>query len=373
MQFAASPARFMKKLGSSPILLILLLLAAATMIAAKSPVRARMTLLSLYTKSDIVAIGRFNKKEESGTNRVNEGFTVVTTKTSFDIATVLKGESRKFVTIEDEDYQYQTQQNGIPKTAVFIDENNARKDEIKPGDTVLLFLNVGGDSVTLVDDRDGVRKISAAEQNVLTARINELNSIFEAAKVDNKQIAAWLVRCAENAATRWDGTHELLQGFRQTDWSKEKDPNGYEHFDPSVTSDHGRKAATALTDDLKGALTQILISSDFAPAGRSNMLSDGDRELIALVKRWNPTAAARYLVCQLKSGAYSAHENAGMMYKVAELVGDTRAQALWRQYLDTQRDETTADVKEKVRSQMIARFVALAENTLAQLSAAEQN
>lgn len=373
MRFAASAARFMKKLRSSPILLILLLIAAAIVAPAKSPVRARMTLLSLYTKSDIVAIGCFDKKEESGTNRVNEGFTVVTTKTSFDIATVLKGEDRKFVSIEDEDYQYQTQQNGIPKTAVFVDANNARDEEIKPGDTVLLFLNTDGESVSLVDDRDGVRKISAAEQSIYSARIKELNSIFEATKVDDKRIAAWLVRCAENAATRWEGTHELMQGFRQADWSKEKDPNGYEHFDSSVTSDHGREAAAALTDDLKDALTQILISSDFAPKTKSNMLSDGDRELIALVKRWNPTAAARYLVCQLKSGAYSAHENAGMMYKVAELVGDNRAATLWRQYLDTQRDEASADAKEKAQSAMLAKFVALAEKNLAQMSAAEQN
>jgi hypothetical protein len=332
-----------------------------------------MTLLSLYTKSDIVAIGRFNKKEETGTNRVGEGFTVITTKTSFDIATVLKGEDRKFVTIEDEDYQYQTQQNGIPKTAVFIDENNAGRDEIAPGDTVLLFLQTDGESVTLVDDRDGVRKISAAEQTVISARIKELNAIFEATKIDDKKIAAWLVRCAENAATRWDGTHELLQGFRQAEWSKEKDPNGYEYFDSSVTSDRGREAAVVLSDDLKDALTQILISSDFAPAGKSNLLSDGDRELITLVKRWNPTAAARYLVCQLKSGAYSAHENAGMMYKVAELVGDSRAATLWRQYLDTQRDENITEIQEKAQSAMLAKFVALAENTLNQISASQQN
>jgi hypothetical protein len=234
-------------------------------------------------------------------------------------------------------------------------------------------LNTDGESVALVDDRDGVRKISAAEQSIFSARIKELNSIFEAAKVDDKRIASWLVRCAENTATRWDGTHELLQGFRQVDWSKEKDPNGYEHIDSSVTSERGREASAVLSDDLKDALTQILITSDFAPAGKSNMLSDGDRELIALVKRWNPTAAARYLVCQLKSGAYSAHENAGMMYKVAELVGDSRAQALWRQYLDTQRDAVVSDDKEKQQSATLARFVALAENTLAQISAAEQN
>ena len=363
----------MKKFRSSPILLILMVLAAATMAAAKSPVRARMTLLSLYTKSDVVAIGRFNKKEESGINRVGEGFTIVTTRTSFDVETVLKGDARKFVTIEDEDYQYQTQQNGIPKTAVFVDENNARDEEIKPGDTVLLFLKTDGETFELVDDRDGVRKISPSEQSVFSARIKELNSVFEGAKPDNNKIAAWLVRCAENTATRWDGTHELLQGFRQADWSKEIDPNAYEHFDSSVTSDHSRKAVAALTDDLKDALTQILISSDFAPKTRSNVLSDGDRELITLVKRWNPTAAARYLVCQLKSGAYSAHENAGMMYKVAELVGDSRAATLWRQYLDTQRHAMESDNKDKVQSVMLAKFVALAENTLAQMSAAEQN
>lgn len=363
----------MKNLKDSHRLLLLIVLAAATLANAKAPVRARMTLLSLYAKSDLVAIGRYDKKEEVGTNRVSDGFTVVTTKTSYSVSTVLKGEALKFVTIEDEEFHYQVQQNGVPRAAVFVDENNARDEDIKPGDTVLLFLISSGDPFLLVDDRDGVRKISAVEQSIYSDRIKELNSIFETKPVDQTKIASWLVRCVEHPATRWDGTHELIQGFRQTEWNKVKDPNGYERIDSSVTSEHGREAAAALTDDLKERLTQILISSDFAPTSKSPALSDGDRELIALVKRWNPTAAARYLVGQLKSLAYSAHENSGMMFKIAELVGDGRTSTLWRQYVDSARDELSIVNGNDRQALLLDRFIRVAENDLSKLTTSRQN
>jgi hypothetical protein len=354
----------MKKLKSFQFLLVLIMLTAATLVNAKAPVRARSTLLSLYTKSDVVAIGRFDKKQEVGTNRVNEGFTVVTTKTYFDVSTVLKGEPQKFVTIEDEEFRYQVQQSGIPRTAVFVDENNARDEGIRPGDTVLLFLQSDGESFTLADDRDGVRKISSVEQGIYSERIRELNSLFESKPVADAKVAMWLVRCAEHPATRWDGTHELLQGFRQVEWSKQKDPNGYVRMDSSVTFDRGREAAKALTDDLKETLTQILVGSDFAPASKSPALSDGDRELITLVKRWNPTAAARYLVGQLKSRAYSAHENAGMMFKVAELIGDGRFSAIYRQYVDVRRIDIPSLDKVDPQALLLDKFIRVAEGEL---------
>jgi hypothetical protein len=67
----------MNKLKSLHFLLVLIVVTATVLVNAKAPVRARSTLLSLYTKSDVVAIARFDKKQEVGTNRVNEGFTVV--------------------------------------------------------------------------------------------------------------------------------------------------------------------------------------------------------------------------------------------------------------------------------------------------------
>ena len=359
----------MKKLRSSPISLIFILLTIIPFVNAKSPVRARSTMLSLYTKSDIIAVGRFDKKEEAGTNRVNDGFTIVTTKTYFDISSVLKGEPQKFVVIENEEFRYQVQKgNDVPRTTTFVDSNNSREDDIKPGDTVLLFLKKDGESITLADERDGIRQISAEQQNAYSDRIKELNAIFDSKEIDNAKIATWLVRCVKDPVTRWDGTHELLQGFRQLEWREVKDDRGYERVDPSVSFAHGSEAAQSLTDDLKAALTQILISSDFSSQKKSSELSDGDRELINLVKRWDPSTAARYLIGQLKSGAFTTHENAGMMFKVAELIADDRAAQIWKQYL-TAGDQTqnVATVNDP-HSVLMKKFISSAEEKLAQLS-----
>jgi hypothetical protein len=280
-------------------------------------------------------IGRYDKKIDVGTNRVNDGFTVVTTQTSFVISTVLKGDPMKFLAIDSDEYRYQVQ-NGTeaPRDAVFSVGGDPRDDgRPRPGDTVLLFLKKEGESYILADESDGMRKLDAAAQAAYSARIGELNSMFERDEPESIEVAKWLVRCAADPITRWDGTHELMTGFRHIEWRKQRTENEYQRIDPSVAYEKGAEAAGALTDELKSALTQILLSSDFAPAsGKKIVLSDGDRELIALVKRWAPATAARYLVDQLKSKAFSLNENAGMMYKVAALISDTDAEKISDRY-----------------------------------------
>ena len=214
-------AALIKRLLFSTLTLVFALAGASGASAKAAPVRAASTLLSLYTRSDVIAIGRFDKREEFGTNRIGEGFTAVTTRTYFDVSTVLKGEPRKFVLIEDEEFRYQVlRESDGPRQAVFVDDFESFDVEAQPvpGDTVILFLSGSGDSLVLADQRDGVRKISAESQIVITDRIRELNSIFTSEKVDPAKLASWLVRCIEHPATRWDGTHELRQGLRRSDW-----------------------------------------------------------------------------------------------------------------------------------------------------------
>ena len=367
----------MKKLKTSPILLIFIALAVLTASTNASPVRARSTLLSLFTRSDAVMIGRFDKREESGTNRFGDGFTIVTTKTFFDISSVLRGETRKFVVVEDEEYRYQvTNGQNAPVDAVFSVGADPRDvDNMpKPGDTVLLFLKKEGDSLVLADERDGVRKLTANDQGSYVDRIKELNSIFEKGDADPAKIAAWLVRCAEQQSTRWDGTHELMQGFRQLEWREQKDPNGYERIDPTVSFAQGADAAKVLTDELKRSLTHILISSDFKTSAKSNEVSDGDRELIALVKQWDPTTAAQYLLAQLKSFAFTAHENAGMMYKISELIGDNRSVEIRQTYCKAAAvyDEASVTGKRQL-NRIVDTFIRNAEGELSPTDAPRSN
>jgi hypothetical protein len=359
----------MKKLRSSPISLLIIALTASFAVGVKAdPVSARATMLSLYLRSDAIMIGRFDKREDSGTNRVGNGFTVVTTKTYFDIATVIKGEAKKFVVIDGEEFRYQVPKgSNAPRDAVFSvgRDANDQGSGPKPGDTVLLFLKRDGDTLALADEYDGIRKLSPADESVYVDRIKELNSIFENGDADPSQTAAWLVRCAEQRATRWDGTHELMQGFRHLEWREQKDPNGYERIDPSVAYVRGADAAKALNDDLQNQLTQILISSDFSSAAKPSELSDGDRELIALVKRWDPKTAANYLLSQLKSNAFTSAENVGMMFKITELIGNSRSAEITRSYAEAARSDTEFSAASQTRlNRLIDGFVRNAESAL---------
>ena len=74
---------------------VLLVFLTALSQAAVAQSRTHATLLSLYDRSDAVMIGRYDKREEFGSNRVGDGFTVVSLKTTFDISTVLKGDPQK--------------------------------------------------------------------------------------------------------------------------------------------------------------------------------------------------------------------------------------------------------------------------------------
>src|SRR4051812_14449998 len=150
----------MKKLVSSPILLPFVMLATLVVGIKANPVQAKATLLSLYTRSDAVMVARYDKKADVGTNRVNDGFMIVTTRTSYEVSSVLKGDVEKFITIENEEFRYQVQKgNKAPQDAIFSVDGGSKNDNApKPGDTVILFLKKEADSFVLADETDGVRK-----------------------------------------------------------------------------------------------------------------------------------------------------------------------------------------------------------------------
>ena len=369
----------MKKFRNSSISLVLIILSASLAVSAQAkPVRAHATLLSLFERSDAIMIARFDKREDFGTNRVENGFTIVTTRTFFDISSVLKGEAEKFVVIKDDEFRYQVSKGTeAPSDAVFsIGRDPHDGDDVpKPGDTVLLFLKKEGDSLVLADEYDGVRKVGAVDQAIYVDRIKELNSLFENGDADPSKVASWLVRCVQQPATRWDGTHELMQGFRHLEWREQKDVNGYERIDPTVSYIHGADAAKALGDEQKNALTQILVNSDLRSGVSAKELSDGDRELIALVRRWDPKTAANYLLSQLRSGAFTAHENAGLMWKISELIGDDRSGAIARSYrmVTAQESGRSTPGQENRLNKMIDSFVSNAENVLSTSEIAQSN
>lgn len=362
----------MAKSSQIAVLLVLLLLSACIPAAAQKqgPVRFRMTLLSLYEKSDLIFIGRFDKKEDSGTNRVGDGFTAVTTKTYFDVSTVLKGEARKFVVLDDEEFRYQIQPKNAgeaPRDAIFVEDIGSydADAQAKTGDTVIVFATGQGDSFELTDQRDGIKKVSAENGSIYAARVRELNEIFSGNKPDPAKVGEWLIRCAHESVTRWDGAHELLQGVRRLNWQAGTEAMIANSFDPLVAGDLGREATRTLTPEQKTELSQMLLSLEPAAGSTTSGLSLGDRELISLVRNWDTSSVATCLAAQLRSQAFSAHENAGFMYMIAELLGNAKAASLARQYAESSASAAAATEQNETQKKTVGSFLGLIDKLLA--------
>ena len=360
-------------------LAVVLFLSAVSALPKNAPVKFQATLLSLYRGSDVIFVGRYDKKEEYGANRVGVGYTVVSTKTYFDVTSVLKGSPRKFFVLDDEEYRYQIEpKNGgeAPRQAVFIEdiETFDADKQPRPGDTVLVFLRQEGDSVVLTDHRDGIKKLSPSDQSVFVARINELNEIFSE-KPDAVKIADWLVRCAEQPITRWDGAHELVQGFRRLDWQQKSEDGDYESIDPSTSPADGLDAARSLTEEQKSALMQILFIPDSQSSeGKTFDLSAGNRELVTLIKRWNPSFVAGYLLEQLRSNTLSYHADTGIMFTISELLGNQQTRILAHRFAElssldgggmTCSESGKARAVDDNRLQTLKNFISLASRLLA--------
>lgn len=337
--------------------------------AAHSQRRASATLLELYRMSDTVLLGRFDKRVEGKTTRVGDGYTVVSIDIHYDITTVLKGEPRKFLVLDDEEYRYQIPaaiDGDAPRQAVFIDDidNYDAESQPVPGDTVLIFLKRNGKALELADHRDGVRKISPVDAPLFSERIYELKSIFSAKKADIAAITEWLVRCAEEPATRWDGAYELLESFRQLD------RNGKTVQTAGAASYDRVEFARALTDRQKTELASILI---YRKGSEANFVR-GDRELIELVRRWGGPTYATFVLDRIKYGQMTAVDNSFLMTMLAETIADRRAANLARLYsrltfdVDRLGDQTERRRTSVSQNDVLARFVSHCERLLTEIA-----
>lgn len=335
----------------------------------RCPVKMPETLLSLYKKSDAIFIARFDRKEDISITSEGDGYSVVNVRSHFDVSSALKGETQKLFVLEDEEYRYKTEpqdENAPADQAVFIEDFEAENGSgaLAAGDSVLLFLKKGedGETLALTDYRDAVKRLSPEQMSVYVERIKELNWIFSGGKVDNVEIVAWLIRCAEDPATRWEGTFELLQSLERSEWKsrakKTTEENGSavetSHEDEDMSGYLGEVGDTSifaelLTPEQKQTLADILLNREDIPAnadsGSKAALAHGDRELIELVKRWGDTRIVPFLLERVRSGSYSPYENAQMMITVAEMIGDKEAASLAERFNEFSYEEDDAEIE----------------------------
>src|SRR5688500_4706501 len=161
--------------------------------------RMPVTLLSLYRGSESIYVGRYEKAEDGKPTEETADYTVVPVKKHFNISSALKGEPRKLLTLEDNEYRYKNQDVVVDAESEHSEEA-AASEELKPGDSVLIFLKKNEESQLLepTDFVDGIKKMTPEKLAAYEARIRELKGIFASEKPKHAQIVAWMIRCAED-------------------------------------------------------------------------------------------------------------------------------------------------------------------------------
>jgi carboxypeptidase family protein len=280
-------------------------------------------LRALYLQSDRVVVATVGKtttpKKSSDDGSV---------RTSLTVSQTIKGDGHK------------------PIVDVFQWDLAARRNGANEGDTVLAFLQRkedGRDGYEPIYGSSSIKNLSESDLGTYLRRLAQLKELITRSNADPKDITEWLVQCAEDPATRWEGTFELALSAwqekrrRQEIERLDSEPNegsptaGTDRSTPD-TKPPSKKArdseptfAALLSGDQKERLMNVLLTS-------TNM-DDVAFELIDVAKSWNDKRLLPFLVSYLDQAQdpmqWSVHR---VLMIVVELVGDETTNNLLQQY-----------------------------------------
>jgi hypothetical protein len=375
------------------VLLISMLFSPALVSASRCGVKLPSTLLSLYRSSEFIYVGTFDRVEEGEITEETEDYRVIPIKKYFSLSSSLKGETKKMLVLEESQYHYKenrlkedvgveegatpsetdSEESSTAESASEAEEveGEAESDvddsELKPGDRVLLFLEKDDESgeLDLVDYSDGIKKMTPERLSSYEPRIRELNSIFSKAEPSYTEIVAWIVRCAEDPQTRWEGTYELQRSFQVMDLKAaraklaEQKPQGQDEeldeYQPRASEkfDTGdENFAKELTEGQKLLLTNAWLNRERPTPTEVNSSDDtpglirGDRELIDLVARWGDSKVAINVLEQLRYDSSDSNLNSDLMSSIASMLNDDELSALAQQYAGIQWQDEGDEIEE---------------------------
>lgn len=322
-------------------------------------------LRALYTESDLVVVARVGRTVPVEMVPVDgQPLKVYLMRTSLRVNSTVKGQGNHGV---------------IPLYHLSWQSDDAAETlnqfgEYGDADKLLFFLKrrADGEGYEEADSSYGVKKLSDADLRVYVERMNELALILQQEKPDPARIMEWIVRCAEEPATRWEGLYELLsskyaaQSIEDEEKEKEKaaaaegeaaEDGGEEaggaageaslnHGGPPAEGAAEAEAAEAeggeantdprlgkvlntretfytpdpelvglLTAEQKKRLADLLFNADQLP--------DGATTLIELVKDWHDPRFVPFALARLRSfGDEPPPIAADLMTALAESLGD---------------------------------------------------
>jgi hypothetical protein len=302
--------------------------------ARACPAPPPQPLRRLYTESARIVVARVGKSEQVKTEEEDSESRLM--KTALEVSSTLKGE-----TVEPVVYLYHW---------TWGDEYQDPISEATSSDQLLLFLvrREDGDGYEIEDMTYGLKKLSDADLKIYVRRIEELAAIMKQDEPNQAEIVEWLVRCAEEPATRWEGAFELnaSNSFLQAKKEQKPEVEGEAQAQPvdeqaavvDGESGAGRDPvyfegmyemdetfASLLTPAQKERVASALFSAD--------AITNADYPLINLVKDWNDARLLPFLLTHLRSAAdTSPYYTPELMMMVAEIIGDDALVALVDDY-----------------------------------------
>jgi hypothetical protein len=293
-------------------------------------------LRALHHKSDLIVVARLGRSASVKTTETNKMM-----KTTLEVTSVVKGDNKRSrITVYNWGWG----------------ENKEFPGGLKTGDTALFFLKprAEGDGFEISDYSYGVKKLAPADLRVYLQRLEELNAMAQAKQPGTAAIVEWLVRCAEQRATRWDGAYEMVQtadddADDQSDAEDSDEPektmeaaatiNQAATSEPANPSDAQTATnaptcskpedqahfAARLSDEQKSRLKAALFSIE--------ALTEKDMILVTLVQHWKDARFVPFLLEQLRRVEASPPPLAERIIDaIAEAMHDEEVKALAEDY-----------------------------------------
>jgi hypothetical protein len=343
----------------------------------RQPTLMPVTLLDLYRQSDAVFEARFDRFEEGKIVKQDQDYSVVRVEKLFDVSSSLKGSYSKFISLSEDEYRYPTSPD--PKYLVAkISGEDEQTYGLRSGDTVLLFMKYGedGKSLVLTDEDEGLKKLSTADIAVYEKRIRELDSLLSSEPSASK-IVDWMLRCAEEPATRWEATFELVKGFERLDYQGKQKQSETDATKDKPDFFDSTTFAKAVTDEQKRKLADILLDRQPPQVGEDGQAKRtyvrGDRELIDLVKHWGDARLPAFLLNELKTKDLTDYRRSETIQLIADLISNSRVSGVAHKYNSSYRNPIAGQVSEpqteigdpsaafkQARTSLLAKFIQLA-------------
>jgi hypothetical protein len=293
-----------------------------------------VALRELIMQSDRIVVATLSGSAVEKVVREDDDSKSVSMRTSFGVSETLKGKPEPIIHVYT--YRYISKD----KDATEIEQDRFAKDK-----TLLLFLNKRdareGDGYTIADYREGVKELSDEALNIYTDRINEFVEIMKDQKPDKNKIVEWLVRLAEEPATRWEGAYDLNRNFdimRYEDVQKAEKEKNKNSSDENNDADDVEETNDEVISETRITLLPIRgrnVDSYDAELARlvsraqkerlanalfnTETLSRGDTQLISLVKNWEGKKVAAFLLPHLRK---VEKDNQGNAYYYMEVIAD---------------------------------------------------